>query len=114
MLTPLAVLGLQTFTIHCNSDTNSDPIMSLFVADFNSCMDSCSAYNKYIPQDFNQNATKSNNGSCSAVSFIPLWTQKANASDGGAPGNCYLKPAHTKLQAANIGTECHVGLLASG
>ncbi len=96
--------------MHCNKDTLNNPVLSLFVADFNSCMDSCSSYNKYIPVDFS-GLSNSTNATCGAVSFIPLWTQKSRAASGSAPGNCYLKPAPSGLKDAYIGTECHSAML---
>jgi hypothetical protein len=99
--------------MYCNRDTPGGPLLSLFAADFNTCMDACSAYTKYEPSMFGSNA----NTTCAGVSFIPLWTAKANASAGGAPGNCYLKPAPQNvsgLSVPNIGTEVHAAILSSG
>lgn len=85
--------------------------MSLFAADFDACMDSCASYSFYEPKFFGNNV----NTTCGGVSFIPLWTQKANATTGKAPGNCYLKPAPqnvNNLTIPNIGTECHAAILS--
>lgn len=104
------MLGGLQFTIYCNKDTPHNPIMSLFTADINTCMDACAAYSKYIPTNFG-NSTKT---TCFGVSFIPLWTTKAGATAGTAPGNCYLKPGpinETSLTTPNIGTEVHAGIL---
>jgi len=111
------LLGQQIFTMYCNKDTPHSPLLSLFVADFGACMDACSAYNMYEPALLSSgNVTSSNNtnATCAAVSFIPLWTQKINATAGGAPGNCYLKPGpqnSSALTTANIGTECDAAVL---
>lgn len=109
--TSFSLLGGLKFTMYCNKDAPGTPYMSLFVANMNTCMDACAAYSKYIPTFFGNNK----NTTCAGVSFIPLWTNKANATAGGAPGNCYLKPAPqnaTALEDPNIGTECHAAILA--
>ncbi len=108
------VFGTDTYTIFCNSDAPGSPLLSLFTADFNSCMDACASWSKYMPAVLN--STTSVNATCEAVSFIPLWTVRANASAGGAPGNCYLKPGpqnESALSSKSIGTEVHCALLAS-
>lgn len=100
----------QRFTMACNKDTIHDPLLSLFVSNFQTCMDACSGYSKYIPDTFAPNE----NSTCGAVSFIPLWTVKEKADAGGAPGNCYLKRGPMELsdlKPANIGTECHSAVL---
>lgn len=85
--------------------------MSLFTADFETCIDACAGYTKYIPTMF----AKNENTTCAAVSFVPLWTIKDKAEAGSAPGNCYLKSGPMKksdLKVPNIGTECHAAILA--
>lgn len=87
--------------------------MSLFTADFDTCIDACSGYSKALHKTFN--ATNSNT-TCGGVSFIPLWTTKANATAGKAPGNCYLKPTPqnaTSLPAPTIGTEVHAAIIST-
>ncbi|KAK2074322.1 hypothetical protein P8C59_008539 [Phyllachora maydis] len=106
-----SLLGDQAFTVYCNLDTPHGPLYSLFTADFDTCMDACSAWTLYTPGRFGSSI----NTTCAAVSFIPLWTSKANATTGTAPGNCYLKPGPqdpSALKTPNIGTEVHAGLLA--
>lgn len=92
--------------MYCNHDTPNPPLYSLFVTDFNGCMDACAAWNSYSESKTN----------CSGVSFIPLWSIYANALKGKAPGDCYLKPGpqnQTALTKPDIGTECHAGILDS-
>ncbi|KAK3940669.1 hypothetical protein QBC46DRAFT_363943 [Diplogelasinospora grovesii] len=111
--TSFSLLGGLKFTKYCNMDTPNAPLLSLFTADFDTCMDACAAFTKYEPPIFGNNI----NTTCAAVSFIPLWTNKVNATGGGAPGNCYLKPGpqnETALHVPNIGTECHAGILTGG
>jgi hypothetical protein len=75
-------------------------------------MDACAAYTKYVPKSFSGAGTT--NTTCAAVSFIPAWTNKTFANDGGAPGNCYLKPGpqnESALVTPNIGTDCHAAVL---
>ncbi|KZL73816.1 hypothetical protein CT0861_07710, partial [Colletotrichum tofieldiae] len=101
--------GKRTFVQFCNSNAPNPPLMSLFTADFNNCMDACAAFSSYEP-GFNGNAT------CEGVSFIPLWTTRAGAVAGKAPGNCYLKPGpqtRAGLETPNIGTECHAAIINS-
>lgn len=103
------VLGNWSFTIQCNKDAKGGPLMALFSSNFDTCMDQCASYNQYLPNLFGSNNT---NTTCGGVSFIPLWTPKAEALKGGAPGNCYLKPTQTgDLTDPNIGTECHAAVL---
>jgi hypothetical protein len=109
----LLVLGAITFTIFCNKDAPGNPYLSLFTSDFKTCMDACGAYSIYMPKTFN-NSIDNNHTTCGGVSFIPLWTVKASAQNGTAPGNCYLKPAGqtvTGLNTPTIGTECHAAII---
>ncbi|KAI1336385.1 hypothetical protein F5Y15DRAFT_205340 [Xylariaceae sp. FL0016] len=104
-----------TFKLFCNSDAPNNPLQSLFVGNFNDCLDACAAYSFYMPSDFSNNAT-SNNVTCAGLSFIPAWTNRTFAEDGSAPGNCYLKPGPqntTALRTPNIGTPCHAAILQS-
>ncbi|KAL1869857.1 hypothetical protein Daus18300_005317 [Diaporthe australafricana] len=104
-----SLFGNFSYTIQCNKDATGGPLMSLFAADFDTCMDHCASYGHYMPELFGSNAT---NTTCGGVSFIPLWTPKAEALKGGAPGNCYLKPEQSgDLNDPNIGTECHAAVL---
>ncbi|GKT45589.1 uncharacterized protein ColSpa_05770 [Colletotrichum spaethianum] len=103
------VFGKKTFVQFCNSNAPNAPLMSLFTANFDNCMDACAAFSNY-ESGFDGNAT------CQAVSFIPLWTTRAGAVAGKAPGNCYLKPGpqtRDKLETPNIGTECHAAIMNS-
>ncbi|CAK7221026.1 hypothetical protein SCUCBS95973_004356 [Sporothrix curviconia] len=112
MYTSFQLLGEQTFTIHCNKDTQGAPLMSLFTANFDACMDTCSAYSKGLHHIFNVTNT---NTTCGGVSFVPLWTNKANATAGKAPGNCYVKPsplATSNLTTVTISTEVHAAILS--
>jgi hypothetical protein len=98
--------------MYCNSDTVYGPLMSLFVGDFDDCMDACASYSYYTASDFSNGTLV--NQTCAAVSFVPLWTNRTAAFIGGAPGNCYLKPGpqnRTALYTPNIGTECHSAIL---
>ncbi|KAK2614396.1 hypothetical protein N8I77_001229 [Diaporthe amygdali] len=104
-----SLYGNYSFTIQCNKDTKGGPLIALFAADFDTCMDHCASYSNYLPKMFGSNNT---NTTCGGVSFIPLWTTKPAALKGGAPGNCYLKPKQTgDLDDPNIGTECHAAVL---
>ncbi|KAL0933125.1 uncharacterized protein CTRU02_212088 [Colletotrichum truncatum] len=101
--------GKVTYTMFCNSNAPNVPIMSLFTANFNNCMDACAAFAS-SRKAFAANTT------CAGVSFIPLWTTRQGAVEGKAPGNCYLKPGpqtRSGLETPNIGTECHAAILNS-
>ncbi|KAK3905717.1 hypothetical protein C8A05DRAFT_30466 [Staphylotrichum tortipilum] len=119
----------QKFTRFCNRDAPSPPLLSLFTADFSTCIDACAGYTHYVPSSFplppsnstNTNSTTnaidsngwSRNTTCTAVSFIPAWTNKGMATAGGAPGNCYLKGGpqnETGLTVPDIGVACHVAI----
>ncbi|KAK3352970.1 hypothetical protein B0T25DRAFT_543255 [Lasiosphaeria hispida] len=108
-----SLLGGLKFTRYCNRDAKYAPLFSLFTSSFSTCMDACAAYTKYVPTYYGNNA----NSTCAAVSFIPAWTGKVNATNGGAPGNCYLKPGPqngTSLAVPNIGVDCHAGVYTPG
>lgn len=105
----MTVFGKKTFTMFCNTNAPNPPLMSLFTANFNNCMDACAAFNSY-EDVFSGNAT------CDGVSFIPLWTTRSGAVEGKAPGNCYLKPGpqtRDGLETPNIGTECHAAIMSA-
>ncbi|KAI1811369.1 hypothetical protein GGS20DRAFT_563212 [Poronia punctata] len=80
-----------TFKIYCNSDAPNSPLQTLFVGNFNDCMDACASYTTFTPGNF-PNISRSSNFTCSGVSFIPAWTNRTTALELDAPGNCYLKP----------------------
>ncbi|OIW31992.1 hypothetical protein CONLIGDRAFT_641753 [Coniochaeta ligniaria NRRL 30616] len=108
--TSFSLLGKVKFTVYCNRDAPGNSFMSLFAADLDTCVDACSSYSMYTPRFFGNNK----NTTCGGVSFIPLWTDKGVAETGGAPGNCYLKPApqtFAGLTVPQIGTECHAAIL---
>ncbi|KAI6376159.1 hypothetical protein MCOR25_002797 [Pyricularia grisea] len=109
--TAFELLGSTNFTMRCGKDVNAPVLMSLLVSDFNTCMDSCSSWSMYAPRMFG----KSENTTCTGVSFIPLWTAKSDALKGGAPGNCYLKKnaSTSSFQTGNIGTPVHGAVVAS-
>ncbi|KAI1755277.1 hypothetical protein F4782DRAFT_442883 [Xylaria castorea] len=83
--------GRQSFGIYCNSDAPNPPLQSLFVGTFADCIDACASYSAYTPGNFPDVST-SGNFTCSAISFIPDWTNRTEALKVNAPGNCYLKP----------------------
>nr|UOS85817.1 hypothetical protein [Hypoxylon rubiginosum] len=103
-----------TYRIYCNSDAPNTPLSSLFVGNFDDCIDACASYSFYIPLDFSSNRT-SGNATCAGVSYIPAWTNRTFAFDGDAPGNCYLKPGpqnQTALNNPNIGgSAVHAAIL---
>ncbi|CAJ2513923.1 Uu.00g020420.m01.CDS01 [Anthostomella pinea] len=108
--------GKPTFKVYCNSDTPNGPLASLFVGNFDDCIDACASWSSYVPGDFPDNST-SINATCSGVSFIPAWTNRTFAVEGSAPGNCYLKPgpqSTNKLTTPNIGSEVHGAILQTG
>ncbi|KAK0718265.1 hypothetical protein B0T26DRAFT_609200, partial [Lasiosphaeria miniovina] len=108
--TSFSLFGGLTFQRFCNMDTPYQPLLSLFTADFQACMDSCASYTKYSPTFFGNNV----NTTCAAVSFVPAWSSKLNASSAGSPGNCYLKPGpqnESALVVPSIDVACHAAVL---
>ncbi|KAH6660479.1 hypothetical protein BKA67DRAFT_53122 [Truncatella angustata] len=104
--------NLATYTVYCYQDTPYAPLQSLFVGNFDDCMDACSSWSHYTPSDFS-NATAANQ-TCAGVSFIPAWTNRTFAVEGTAPGNCYLKPGpqnETALSDPNNGSETHAAIM---
>ncbi|KAI1369709.1 hypothetical protein F5Y08DRAFT_101184 [Xylaria arbuscula] len=85
----------STFKIFCNNDAPNAPLSSLFVGNFDDCIDACASYSAYTSGNF-PNVSNSKNFTCSAVSFIPDWTNRTTALSANAPGNCYLKPGPQK------------------
>ncbi|KAI0871579.1 hypothetical protein GGS24DRAFT_492138 [Hypoxylon argillaceum] len=81
----------STYTIYCNDDAPNPPLQSLFVGNFDDCIDACASYSTYTRGNF-PGMAMSANFTCSGVSFIPDWTNRTTAMAVNAPGNCYLKP----------------------
>lgn len=110
----LLVWGKPTYEIWCNSDAPNPPLLTLFVPDFDGCMDACSSWSDNAAKQF-PGSTTSNNRSCAGVSFIPAWTDRSLAIRGTAPGNCYLKPGPqntTILTVPNIGVDAHAAIVS--
>lgn len=109
------VFDRSTYNIFCNSDAPNPPLQSLFVSNFNDCMDACASYSSYTAGNFPDDPI-SKNFTCAAASFIPDWTNRTNALAVNAPGNCYLKPgpqSSTTLTHPNTdGPAVHAALLA--
>ncbi|KAJ2906344.1 hypothetical protein MKZ38_002060 [Zalerion maritima] len=90
-----------SYKMYCNSDTPLGPLMALFTANFNTCMDACASYTDYL------------NVTCAAVSFVPEWNNITTAVDGSAPGSCYLKPGPQNTTALTDSSwiEVHAAIL---
>ncbi|KXX80276.1 hypothetical protein MMYC01_203615 [Madurella mycetomatis] len=111
--TSFRLFGELRFTRYCNRDAPNSPLLSMFTADFGTCMDACAAYTSYLPQTFGN----TENLTCEAVSFIPAWTDRVTADAGDAPGNCYLKggpQTEEELTIPRIGVDCHAAILTPG
>ncbi|KAK4231322.1 hypothetical protein QBC38DRAFT_451337 [Podospora fimiseda] len=105
--------GSIKFTRYCNRDAEGEVIYSLFTSSFSTCMDACAAYTMFIPRNFG-NAEKA---TCTAVSFIPEWVDKAFASKSKAKGNCYMKAGPqnlTTLVVPDKTVDVHAAILAVG
>ncbi|KAK3294916.1 uncharacterized protein B0H64DRAFT_443950 [Chaetomium fimeti] len=118
LYTSFSLLGALKFTRYCDKDAPNDPLLSLFTANFGTCMDACAAYTKYVTPDMISSGNSTDaNATCEAVSFIPAWTNKLTAERGGAPGNCYLKGGpqnETGLKDPDIGVDCHAAIFTPG
>ncbi|KAI8956151.1 hypothetical protein F4801DRAFT_525629 [Xylaria longipes] len=90
--------GRPTFEIYCNSDAPNPPLQSFYVGTFDDCIDACASYSAYTSGNFPRISTSAN-FTCSAVSFIPDWTNRTEALMVNAPGNCYLKPGPQNISA---------------
>ncbi|KAI0467713.1 hypothetical protein F4859DRAFT_493391 [Xylaria cf. heliscus] len=107
-------LGRQTFKIYCNSNAPIAPLLSLFVGNFDDCIDACAFYSSDMPGNF-PNVSRSTNTTCAAVSYIPAWTNRTTAMSNNAPGNCYLKPGPqnaTALEQPQNGGIVHAAILS--
>ncbi|KAH6856699.1 hypothetical protein B0I37DRAFT_81052 [Chaetomium sp. MPI-CAGE-AT-0009] len=116
LYTSFSLFGALKFTRYCNKDAPNPPLLSLFAANFGTCMDACAAYNKYVPGSLG-GSTDDANATCHAVSFIPAWTNRLTAERGSAPGNCYLKGGpqnETALTVPQIGVDCHAAIFTPG
>ncbi|KAI1133696.1 hypothetical protein F5Y10DRAFT_228366 [Nemania abortiva] len=106
----------STYTIFCNSDAPNPPLQSLFVGNFDDCIDACASYTTYTSGNFPR-LTSSANFTCSGVSFIPDWTNRTTALSQNAPGNCYLKPGPQNSTALTHpdpnGVAVHAAILES-
>ncbi|KAI0875540.1 hypothetical protein GGS24DRAFT_455056 [Hypoxylon argillaceum] len=104
--------GQQSFKILCNTEVNRSPLQSLFVSNFDECIDACASYSTYTAGNF-PNYTSSANFTCNAVSFITQWTNRSVALANNAPGNCYLKPG--PFNSSTLGTgQVNVAILQTG
>ncbi|KAK4165976.1 hypothetical protein QBC43DRAFT_24625 [Cladorrhinum sp. PSN259] len=106
--------GSVKFTRYCNRDAEGEPIYSLFASSFSTCMDACAAYTMFMPGNFGSSREKA---TCTAVSFIPEWVNKANASRATAKGNCYMKAGpfnQTKLVVPDKTVDVHAAIVAVG
>lgn len=121
--TPQVLHGAPTFTIYCNKDATSAPILAIFAYDFNSCMDACAGYSRYIGRNVDALNLTSNGTSggeptwakCEGVSFVPSWWNRNNAKANDAPGNCYLKhgPQNQSALEEPASTEVHAGIIVT-
>jgi hypothetical protein len=87
-----------TFKIYCNSDAPNPPLQTLFVGNFDDCIDACASYTTFTAGNFPKLSSNAN-FTCSGVSFIPSWTNRTYALINNAPGNCYLKPGRQNATA---------------
>ncbi|KAI0096787.1 hypothetical protein GGR51DRAFT_492002 [Nemania sp. FL0031] len=104
--------GSPSFKILCNTDIGISPVQSLFVSNFDDCIDACASYSFYTAGNFPGSSPSDNNLTCNAVSFITQWTNRSVALSNNAPGNCYLKPGPL-ANASLSGGEVHIALLQS-
>ncbi|KAK3987836.1 hypothetical protein QBC44DRAFT_330648 [Cladorrhinum sp. PSN332] len=105
--------GSMKFTRYCKLDAEGEVIYSLFTSSFSTCMDACAAYTMFVPRNFG-NVEKA---TCTAVSFIPEWVNKADALRATAKGNCYMKAGPqnlTTLVTPEKSVDVHAAILAVG
>ncbi|KAJ4300409.1 hypothetical protein N0V88_003083 [Collariella sp. IMI 366227] len=103
--TSFSLLSASTFTRYCNKDTPHAPLIALFTADFDTCMDACAAYTQFVSDP------SVDTGGLNR--FIPSWTNKTAATVAKAPGNCYLKAGPLNKTSLTTPTlVCHSALLA--
>ncbi|KAI1108885.1 hypothetical protein F5Y14DRAFT_57849 [Nemania sp. NC0429] len=105
--------GRLTYTVFCDSDAPNPPLQTLFVGNFDDCIDACASYSVYTAGNF-PTIRSSGNFTCSGVSFIPDWTNRTTAMEVSAPGNCYLKPGpqnSTALTHSGGALKVHAAIL---
>ncbi|KAK4199187.1 hypothetical protein QBC40DRAFT_340721 [Triangularia verruculosa] len=84
--------GKVTFRRYCNQKTISDPIYAMHTPDFETCLEACASWSQAVPYVFSDVSDKNRaNVTCSAVNFVPKWTDKKESAKRQARGNCYLK-----------------------
>ncbi|KAK0726294.1 hypothetical protein B0T21DRAFT_385596 [Apiosordaria backusii] len=84
--------GKVTFRRYCNQKTISDPIYAMHTPDFETCLEACASWSQALPYVFADVSDKNRvNVTCSAVNFVPKWTDKNESARKQARGNCYLK-----------------------
>ncbi|KAI8953082.1 hypothetical protein F4801DRAFT_538402 [Xylaria longipes] len=106
-------LSMPTFKIFCNANAPNSPLLSLFVGNFDDCIDACAFYSNYTAGNF-PNASSTANITCAGVSYLPEWTNRTSAMMVNAPGNCYLKPGPqnaTALEQPQGGGIVHAAIL---
>ncbi|VUC31405.1 unnamed protein product [Clonostachys rosea] len=97
------------YTMYCNKDSPEGPIFSLFSGSFNSCMEACTTWNKYLDE---KNYTSK---ACTTATYIPYWTNILMALGNSAPGDCYLKAGTANLKnftSTGPDMEVHVAIHA--
>ncbi|KAI0450063.1 hypothetical protein F5B21DRAFT_448585 [Xylaria acuta] len=104
-----------TFKIYCNANAPISPLLSLFVGNFDDCIDACAFYSTYTALNF-PNVSSTRNTTCAGVSYLPEWTNRTTAMINNAPGNCYLKPGPqnaTALEQPQGGGVVHAAIFLS-
>ncbi|KAK0667812.1 hypothetical protein QBC41DRAFT_132625 [Cercophora samala] len=84
--------GKVMFRRYCNQKTTSEPIYAMHTPDFETCLEACASWSQALPYVFSDVSDKNRvNVTCSAVNFVPKWTDKKESARKQSRGNCYFK-----------------------
>ncbi|KAK4177136.1 hypothetical protein QBC36DRAFT_139233 [Triangularia setosa] len=108
--------GKVTFRRYCNQKTVSEPIYAMHTPDFETCLEACASWSQALPYVFSDVSDRNRvNITCSAVNFVPKWTDKNESARKQARGNCYLKSGEQteekSLRASASDTVSHAAIV---
>ncbi|VBB84757.1 Putative protein of unknown function [Podospora comata] len=87
-----SLYGNVVFRRYCNQKTTSVPIYAMHTPDFETCLEACASWSQALPYAFSDVSDMNRvNVTCSAVNFVPKWTDKKESARKQSRGNCYFK-----------------------
>lgn len=90
-------------------------MFGMLTQDFETCMDTCASWTSKGDDVIGTNEI---NSKCGGVRFVPAWTDRTEACNKQARGNCFLqggRQTRDRLQKPDLaeGVTCHAGLVTT-